>query len=424
VRHPRFCFCEYGLADFRCNQKALTGSRQTGKGGFEKMGRHTINRRAFLRLSASAAFGAVAAACEKKPVPATPVAATAAATAGAQPLSKVAAVRGRDLRALTREALEALGGIDSVVHEGETVFIKPNMVTLPFSRSGNRFAMGECTKPEIIATVAEECLQAGATEVIIGDGSQMPTYDWNQAITLDGATNLAAEARRLSAEYDGSVRLACLDAESPEWVAVPSQTYLGEILVSSLVTGADRVISIPVAKTHAWAQLTLSLKNFVGVTPLRPYATWLEPGYWDRGKVFDHSSPEAIAKIYLDIVDAVKPDLALIDLSIGVEGDGPTVGEDNGRTVNLEDRLGSWLILASTDLVAIDSTAARVMNHKVADLQQLVMGYKMGLGEIHEEAIQLVGDRLDSLRVEWEPAKLRPTLPPDAHNPQESALVT
>ena len=46
------------------------------------------------------------------------------------------------------------------------------------------------------------------------------------------------------------------------------------------------------------------------------------------------------------------PDLAIIDFSIGVEGDGPTVGGENGRTVDLKKRLGSWLLLASTDLVA------------------------------------------------------------------------
>ena len=198
----------------------------------------------------------------------------------------------------------------------------------------------------------------------------MPSFDWAYATTLDGSSNLAAEAELLSAKYDASVRVACLETDSPNWVPIPSRTYLGEILVSSMVARADRVISIPVAKTHAWAQLTLSLKNFIGVTPLEPYAMWLEPGYWDRGKVFDHSSPEAIAGIYLDIVDAVKPDLAIIDFSIGVEGDGPSVGEENGRTVDLRDRLGSWLLLASTDLVAADAAAARVMSRDVEDIGQ------------------------------------------------------
>jgi len=166
------------------------------------------------------------------------------------------------------------------------------------------------------------------------------------------------------------------------------------------------VISIPVAKTHSWAQLTLSLKNFIGITPLERYANWVNDSHWDRGKVLDHSSPQAIGQIYLDIVDAIKPDLAIIDFSIGIEGDGPTTGS-GGKTVNMEERLGSWLVLASTDLMAADATAARIMSHDVDKMKQLTMGYEMGLGEIHRESIEIVGEKLDDLIVNWKVAKLR-----------------
>jgi uncharacterized protein (DUF362 family) len=319
---------------------------------------------------------------------------------------------------MARDALEALGGARKFVNPGETVFIKPNMVTLPFAASYNPFVAGECTKPEILVAVADECLSAGAAQVIIGDGSHEPILNWELATTLDGSTNLVAEADRLNSKYEGrgKVTVASLENDSPDWVDIPSRTYLGSIAVSSLIARADRVISVPVLKTHSWAQLTLSLKNFVGVTSLSRYAGWVETengdGYWDRGKTFDHSSPEAIASIYLDIVDGLRPVLAIIDGSIGVEGDGPTVGETAGRTVDMKDRLGSWLLLASTDLVAADATAARVVSHEVANVKQLGMAYAMGLGEIREEAIEIVGAKLDDLRVEWLPAALRPTPPP------------
>jgi hypothetical protein len=68
--------------------------------------------------------------------------------------------------------------------------------------------------------------------------------------------------------------------------------------------------------------------------------------------------------------------------------------------------LSSWLLLASTDLVAADATAARVMSHDVATVKQLGMAYEMGLGEMREESIEIVGERLDDLRVAWLPAKL------------------
>jgi uncharacterized protein (DUF362 family) len=359
-----------------------------------------ISRRDFLRISALAAGGAALGAChEGRGGPQEPPVYT--------PTASVAAVRGYDLYGMTREALEDIGGIEQVVQPGETVFIKPNMVTLPWAQYSDRFRIGECTKPEIIIAVAEECLKAGATEVIVGDASHMPVLEWEYATTLDGSTNLAAEAERLSSQYEGNMRVASLEVDSPAWVEVPSRTYLGVIAISSLVAHADRVISIPVAKTHAWAQLTLSLKNFIGVTPLERYAHWVDPGYWDRGMAFDHSSTRSIAAIYLDIVDAVKPDLAVVDFSIGVEGDGPSVGPDNGSTVDMRGRLGSWLVLASTDIVAVDATAARIMSHDVGAVTQLRMAHEMGLGEINESLIEIVGERLRDLQVEWNPARLR-----------------
>ncbi len=375
-----------------------------------------FDRREFVHLSALAAGGVALGACgdggvvptgpsgpgQLPPPPAPP---PWSPPGPADPVSRVSAARGTDLAELTRGALDRLGGIAETVHEDETVFIKPNMVTLPWASTSDCFTGGECAKPEIVAAVAEECLKAGAAEVIIGDGSQMPSFDWRLAATLDGSTNLVDEARRLSNSYGKPVAVVSLEDDSPGWTDVSSRTYLGTIAVSSFLTDADRVISIPVAKTHSWAQLTLSLKNFVGVTSLDRYGVWTGNS-WDRGGGFDHSSPHAIARIYLDVVSGVTPDLAVVDFSIGMEGNGPTFGS-GGRTVDVRSRLGSWLVLASTDLVAADATAARIMSHDVATQEQLLLAYQMGLGEPREEAIELLGESLEALRMPWQAARLR-----------------
>ena len=319
--------------------------------------------------------------------------------------AKVAAILGDNLDSMTRDAIEALGGIHTIVFKGETVFIKPNFVSFPWAQYNNCFQIGECTKPEIIIAVTEECLKAGAAEVIIGDGSHLPTFEWQYAITLDGSTNLVEEANRLSSLYDGKVTLACLEVDSPTWLEVPSSTSLNKIAISSLVANADKVISIPVAKTHSWAQLTLALKNFIGITPLSRYAQLIDNTWWNRG-TFDHSSPRAIAQVYLDIVKSIKPDLSIIDFSIGIEGDGPTVNL-GGNTVNMKDRLGSWAIIASTDIMAADATAARIMSHDANNIKHLTMGFDMGLGEIREQSIELIGEKLDNLQVPWNPARLK-----------------
>jgi uncharacterized protein (DUF362 family) len=307
--------------------------------------------------------------------------------------AQVAAIRGNNLDSMTRDAIDALGGIRAIINKGDTVFIKPNFVSFPWAQYNNCFRIGECTKPEIIIAVTEECLKAGAAEVIIGDGSHLPTFDWGYAITLDGSTNLVKEAERLSSLFAGKVTLACLETDSPAWVEVPSRTSLNKIAISSLVANADKVISIPVAKTHSWAQLTLAAKNFIGITPLSRYAQLIDNTWWNRG-TFDHSSPQAIAQVYLDIVKSIKPDLSIIDFSIGIEGDGPTI-DLGGTTLDMKERLGSWAIIASTDIMAADATAARIMSHHTNQLKHLEMGFEMGLGEIREPSIELLGEKLE-----------------------------
>ena len=88
-----------------------------------------------------------------------------------------------------------------------------------------------------------------------------------------------------------------------------------------------------------------------------------------------------------------------------MEGNGPSRGS-GGKTVNVKNRLGSWLVLASKDIMAADATAARVMNLHVPDIRQLTLGYDMGLGEIKKESIEIVGEKLSDIEMDWKPAVL------------------
>ena len=318
--------------------------------------------------------------------------------------ARAATITGNNLDGMTRDAIDALGGMNSIINKGDKVFIKPNFVTFPWARKNNCFHAGECTKPEIILAVAEECLKSGAGEVIIGEGSQLPTFNWKYAVTLDGSTDLVRESARLSSLYHGKITLACLETDSPSWIDVPSDSTLDKIAISSLVATADKVISIPVAKTHSYAQLTLAAKNYIGITPLFRYAQKIN-FWWNRGSL-DHRSPEALAQVFLDIEKSIKTDLSIIDLSIGIEGDGPDRA-NGGTTLNLKDHLGTWGIVASRDIMAADATAARIMNHDVNSISQLTMGFNMGLGEVREKSIEILGEKLDNLHVDWKAAKLK-----------------
>ncbi|MBN1514741.1 MAG: DUF362 domain-containing protein [Phycisphaerae bacterium] len=341
--------------------------------------------RATLALGASQFIGG----CRSVDPPYTPTAKPA----------RVAAVRGANLYKMTREALAAFGGAEAIVSPGDTVFIKPNLCTAGFL-TVDGVATGSCTKPDIVIALAEEFLRVGAEQVVIGDGGQARHFSWKELHTVDGSTNLSEESRRLNAAYPGKLQLACLMADSPGWDAVPSPyTDLGRILVSSLVSRADKVISVPVLKTHMITQMTASLKNLVGATSTEDY------GFGTPSRMTLHNAMGGIEQCLLDICSAIQPDFAIIDGSICGEGNGPTIIPGvMGATVDMRDRLGDWLLLASDDLAAADATAARVINHDVDRVRHLRMAYDQGLGQTREDLIEIVGAGLDELRVEWQPA--------------------
>lgn len=375
-------------------------------------------RRELLKMSAMAAAGCCASglltSCSSRgnnsvssaPTP-TPAVVDIPCSAGEG--AQVAVAEGTNLDTITRSALNGLGGISAVVKQGDTVFIKPNMVTLPWaSPTYNPFQLGECTKPEIVIVVADECLKAGASKVIIGDGSQVPRFDWGGATTLDGATNLATAAAQLSSRYSAPVQLACLDVDSPNWVEIPVGTSLGKVVISSLVADADKVISIPVVKTHKWAYLTLSLKNFIGVTPLERYG-WTNRDTGNTRVLLHANDPDPVSgfgRLFVDIAKAVKPALAIIDMSIGIEGNGPSLSS-GGISADMKTRHGSWIVLASTDPVAADATAARILNQESPYVNRVLsMARDAGMGTICKANIKLLGATLDPLQVKWAPAQV------------------
>jgi uncharacterized protein (DUF362 family) len=364
----------------------------------------STSRRDLFRL----AIGATVAAGSAKVLANVPsVAASGALALGAVPVhpARVHVARGKDLGAVTRAALESLGGIGTVVKAGDRVFLKPNMVTLPWADLWDPFRSGECTKVEVVVAVAEACLEAGAAAVTIGDASQKPRFDWAYARTLDGSKNLVEEAGRLEKRHGRPVKLACLEVETPEWIEVPTRNSYGKVAVSSMVLHTDKVISIPVAKTHRYAYFTLSLKNLIGVTPLVRYQAGTPRN--DRWQLHVRDmSPMAFNTLPQDIARVVKPALAVIDFSYGMEGNGPSVSE-GGLPLDVSRRLGDWMVLASTDLTAADSTAARIMSQDEARIQEIFgMARADGLGAMRVDEIALVGGTLETLRIPWKPARV------------------
>jgi uncharacterized protein (DUF362 family) len=310
--------------------------------------------------------------------------------------TRVSVALGDDLDEITRGALAAIGGIETVVDPGDVVFIKPNAVSWGTGTiEDNVIVSGERTKPEIVMAVADECLRAGASRVILGEGGQSTRFTYPEAYYMDGSVKVKDAIAALNEEYGPKVSFVQTNSPAYPWFFVPSRTNLGQVAVSGPVMDADKVITIPVLKTHHSCAVTIAMKNFVGVTPTGLYGSW-------RYKL--HLCDLGMDQIIVDINRGIAPDLSFVDASIGAEGNAPSVGPDEGISVDMRDRVGSWAVLAGRDVVAVDCTATRMIGHEPLWVHHLRWAYQQGLGELREEEIDLVGAQMEEIRMDWIPS--------------------
>ncbi len=127
----------------------------------------------------------------------------------------------------------------------------------------------------------------------------------------------------------------------------------------------SQVITIPVMKTHAKTQITGAIKNQWGcISKLR------------------HNYHLVINDALADINATVAPKLAVMDATVALEGDGPKSGFP--RITNR--------ILASADIVALDTIQARFMGLDPSTIDHLASCAARGIGTNVIEQIELRGD--------------------------------
>ncbi len=154
---------------------------------------------------------------------------------------------------------------------------------------------------------------------------------------------------------------------------VKIEVHTGEALksmtVPRLVT-ESAIISAAKLKTHTDTGVTLGMKNMFGLLP-------------DKFKGKYHL--KGISKVIVDINTMLRPALTVIDGFVGMEGKGPI----NGDPVQMN------LIIAGTDPVATDATAARIMGFNPYEIAHIRKAYEKGLGK--SEA-QILGEKLEAVK--------------------------
>jgi uncharacterized protein (DUF362 family) len=242
----------------------------------------------------------------------------------------------------------------------KVVLLKPNLVGLDPLGVMN-------THPAVIAATRESFLRLGASQVLIGDGPAM-----------DRDTEAILESVRLR-EFVGPLARIFVDLNIDEVAGVPLATKasrLKELYMPKTVLGVDLVVSMPKLKTHHWAGVTLSLKNMFGTVPGSCYG-------WPKNILHWAGIDNAI----LDINAAVKPDFAIVDGIIGMEGNGPIQGTSKACGV----------LIFGDDPVAVDATCCRVMGLLPERINYLAAAGTM-LGHINADKIQQVGENIRAVR--------------------------
>ena len=180
---------------------------------------------------------------------------------------------------------------------------------------------------------------------------------------------------------EAGLRFVDLNHDDVRHVRLASHfTGLDSLALPVELLAADVVISLPKLKTHHWAGMTASMKNFFGVVPGAVYG-------WPKNLLHFCGIHNSI----VDLVATVKPALSIVDAVEAMEGDGPIMGTSR--------RTG--FLAVGEDLVSVDATCARIMGLDPTKIPYLSMASRF-LGNIDNGKVSQHGKRLTRYQTQFE----------------------
>lgn len=276
------------------------------------------------------------------------------AVAMASPSSSVRAVNSPELVVVRRKgpaegvrrAIQLLGGMERYVSRGDRVVIKPN-IGFP-----NPPSWGSTTHPEVIAELARQCIQAGATQVLVLDH---PIREPRVCLEKSGIRD----------SVKGIPKTHAFVLDAPKFfrkVDVPKGEQLTSVEILRDVIDSNVFINAPVAKSHMSTGVTLGMKNLMGVI-------------WDR---YSFHSIYDINQAIADLSSVLRANLTMVDATRVMIQGGPS---GPGRLLRLD------TIVAGEDPVAVDAYAVALApwygaRFEGRQVRHIVAAHRMGLGEM------------------------------------------
>ncbi len=263
----------------------------------------------------------------------------------------------------THRIIEQVGGMESVIQGAKIAILKPNLV------AGRNAATGSTTNFDLMKAVAEEVRACGAEPVLCETpGTE---FDRDATYTILGVDKFCQE---------NDIRILRVDPEGGEadWMEVrlSGAKKLKRIHIPRILKEA-RLINIPVLKTHVVSTMTMCMKNSMGILP-RP----------DRR----HMHAFGIDQSIIDMNLGIKPDLNIVDGSVGQDGEGPVYGDATDLQV----------LLAGRDALAVDVVCCQIVGVEPRKIPHI----KLALEQWGMPWFQIVGDEDGSVIKQFR-------LPPD-----------
>jgi uncharacterized protein (DUF362 family)/Pyruvate/2-oxoacid:ferredoxin oxidoreductase delta subunit len=237
-----------------------------------------------------------------------------------------------------RDAVEKIGGIAAFVRPGQTVLLKPNLLTDSVPEAAIT------THPEVVRAVIRLVKEAGAT-CLVGD---------SPASVIKHERVWERTGMRALCEEEG-VELITLEPGGVREFSRDRQVFG----VAQRVLDADVVINLP----------------------------GCVPGMAKAGLHKQYFNAADFGRVVSSIYEAVHPALTIADGVVGMTGNGPSSGEPT--------HMG--FVAASADGVALDRCMCRVLGLEPRAVPYLPVLRRRGVGEHDDRRIQVIGPEPESL---------------------------
>ncbi|MCK5587747.1 MAG: DUF362 domain-containing protein [Candidatus Lokiarchaeota archaeon] len=272
-------------------------------------------------------------------------------------------IKEKDPEIAVEKAINLLGGISRFVNNGETVFIHPNWC------GGVPNKQGSYTDPKVLTTLIKLIDSCNPSKIIVGESEA--TSQHFDLMYLSSGSKEAIEELKSTAGID--VQVVNLSEGEMVTIDLPDAYITKKLSVSKVLTEADKIINVPVFKSHVFCDITLSLKNMFGLLPERK-----------KGRLHFRGLNEII----VDINTAFPSDLIVVDGIVGMEGWGPLKG----------DPIELGFILAGDNLLAVDTVGATIAGYDPASVTHFQLAAQKNLGPLSLIKIEIKGNSIDDVK--------------------------